>query len=234
MNAVVLVPRRADGGHRDRLWTWLARQIVGWGYPIIEGHHDEPGPFSRSLALNRAAAEAGAWDVALLVDADTFVNPHQAHAAVALAGASGAMTVGFDAFRTLSEPGTERILGGFNGSWSPLATGELIGHGSHGPVSSIVAVPRRLWDAMGGFDQRFRGWGFEDRAFAIAAATLGGEVQRIASDAWHLWHPRAARKPEDANYRANRELSRRYRAAAGDPAAVLELIAERDRAEVAA
>jgi hypothetical protein len=225
--AVVLVPRRADGGHRDRVWSWLNGEVSRWGLPIVEGHDEGSGPFSRSLALNRAAAEAGAWDVALLLDADTHVNPDQAARAIARAEDSRAMVVAFDVYRSLNRAGTERVLGGFNGSWAPLAPGEpQTGSGILGPVSSVVAVPRQLWDAVGGFDERFKGWGFEDRAFAIACDTLGG-FRRQHGTVWHLWHVRTPRNEEGPEWPASSALVGRYRRARGNPAAIRALIAER-------
>jgi hypothetical protein len=225
VKAVVLVPRRADHGHRDRLWAWLRGQLDTWGYPIIEGHHDE-GPFSRAAALNRAAAEDGPWDVAFLVDADTHVNPEQAHAAIARALRTRAMVVAFDRYRSLSPAGTEQVLGGFNGSWQPLAEQVLEGNGVHGPVSSALAVPRALWDAVGGFDERFRGWGFEDRAFAITCETLG-RFRRLHGTAWHLWHPRSPRNETGPEWANSTALVREYRQANGDREAVRALIAQR-------
>jgi hypothetical protein len=221
---VVLVPRREGDPQRDRVWNWLRGQIATWDYPVVEGHH-EGGPFSRAIALNRAARQAGDWDVAILLDADTHINPAQGHAAAAKAAATGRMVVAFDVYRSLSPRGSERVLAGFNGSWAPLAVETLRGQGIHGPVSSAVAVPRALWDDVGGFDERFRGWGFEDRAFAVACETFGG-FARLPGVAWHLWHRRAARRPEDANFLANQALARRYRQAAGDRRAIRAVIAE--------
>jgi len=53
---VVLVPRRADSGHRDSLWAfaraWWLQQHPDW--PLFEGVH-EYGPFNRAAAINQAA-----------------------------------------------------------------------------------------------------------------------------------------------------------------------------------
>lgn len=213
----ILVPRRADGGPRDRLWTFIRETYEGHGWPIVEGHH-EGGPFNRSAALNAAAFEAGSWDVALIVDADTHVQPPQVEAAVELAGRSGSIVYAHDRWRGVGRSGTERILrGGYHGSWAPLAESTLLN-----TVSSCLAIGRPLWDAVGGFDERFRGWGFEDRAFAIACATIGG-AERIPGAAWHLWHPRAPRAPSDPDFIRNRELVAEYRRAAGDVAAIATL-----------
>ena len=59
-------------------------------------------------------------------------------------------------------------------------------------MSSVVVVSRKQWDIIGGFDEQFRGWGFEDTAFAAAAETFGGII-RMDGEVIHFWHPTAAR-----------------------------------------
>lgn len=183
---VVLVPRRADGGHRDRLWSyvrdeWL-REFPNW--TIAEGHHHD-GPFNRSAALNRAARDAGDWDVAVVADADTVTPPDQVHEAVATARHLGCAVLAYDQWCGLHERGTERVLAGDRRSWRRWTR-----HRYRNTVSSCLVVPRRLWDSVGGFDEGFVGWGFEDVAFWSALDVLGPRpVQRIAGPCWHLWHP---------------------------------------------
>ena len=58
----------------------------------------------------------------------------------------------------------------------------------HPSVSSVVVVSRKQWELIGGFDEQFKGWGFEDTAFAAAAATFGGIV-RMEGEVIHFWHP---------------------------------------------
>lgn len=219
----ILVPRRAGDPIRDRLWTFTrakwAELFPDW--PIVEGHHDE-GPFSRSAAVNRAALEAGPWDAAVVIDGDVLPDPDAIRAAVAIA-ATGRAALGFDRRMHLNREGTEKVLEGFRGSWSPFVEKEF-----RDSVSSAVAVSRGLWEAIGGFDELFVGWGWEDVAFWNAAATLGGaEPARVVGRLWHLWHPRSTEaRPSEATFQTNRERGRRYRRARFDLEATLELIAE--------
>ena len=86
MKAVILVPRRADHGHRDKVWDWCRawweRELPE--LEIVEGHHDA-GLFNRSAAVNRAAREAGAWDVAVIIDADVICDPGRVREAIEVA-----------------------------------------------------------------------------------------------------------------------------------------------------
>lgn len=223
MRVVVLVPRRKDGGHRDRVWAWCrdwwGREFPRW--PIVEGHHED-GLFNRSAALNRAAAQAGRWDVALLIDSDVICSPEKVREAVQVAHRDGDhLVLPFNVRYNLNQRGSAAVMAGEDGSWR-----SYIGITYRDQCSAIVAVPRGLWDQVGGFDERFVGWGFEDNAFACSAETFGGRsLEHLDGEVWHLWHPTAREgRPNSPTYRANRERHNLYRAALGDREATRALI----------
>lgn len=190
---VILVPLRdaAHGGSewRDRLWEfcqgeWVKRHPT---YRIFEGHHNE-GPFNRAAAINTAAAAAdaavGRWDVALIIDADILADPAAVEAIVAKAAATNRMCVSHTRRVMLSHRMTERVLGGYTGSWEQPT--QKVWTDS---CSCCVAVSRALWDAVGGFDEGYVGWGFEDSAFGELAKVEGGPEHYENSTLFHLWHP---------------------------------------------
>lgn len=206
--ARLIVPRRSDNGHRDRLWDLCRQYWENDGHwDIAEGEHTD-GPFNRSAAINEAAR--GAWDVAVILDADTILDIDQIEQGIATAHTTGELVLPFTCRNLLNQRGTKEILAGYQGSWERWVTKrEKVGD-SYEHVSSCLCVPRRLWDEVGGFDERFEGWGGEDDAFHAACSTLAG-VARIEGHAWHLWHPPAKRK--DGLYRQAKALSDRYLAA---------------------
>lgn len=182
MKVRIIVPRRADRGDRDRLWTYC-RNHWETELPeaeIVEGHHDA-GPFNRSAAINAAAR--GDWDVAVILDADVVLAADQVRAAIDRARATDRNVVAFSRRRLLSRPGTLKILAGYRGSWSSFVAGT-----QRTNVSTCVVVTRALFDDVGGFDERFVGWGGEDNAFSDACRALRGRIERLDGDAWHLWH----------------------------------------------
>lgn len=225
MRVVVLVPRRAGDAHRDRVWTWVQtwwqERFADWPAPV-EGHHDDGGPFNRAAAINAAAASAGAWDVAVVADADSLVDPDSLRAAVRRAAQAWRVVIAFERFAYVSRWMTERVLAGYKGSWEPGVEWSMTG-----TCSSMLAVPRVVWDATGGFDDRFVGWGWEDVAFSHAAATFGGAVERQSGTLWHLWHPPAGTAGPHGHEEANGELALRYRDAAGNRRAMAALRDER-------
>lgn len=216
MRVVVLVPRRADNGPRDRVWAWVANrwaaELPEWD--VVIGDHDAgEGLFNRSEALNRAAATAGRWDVAMIADSDSFVGRVEALAAVGWAGSTGRLTYAHSVFRYLSRQMSASVLDGFMGDWMPGVDWSL-----NNTQSSMLAVPRVLWDEVGGFDSRFCGWGMEDVAFASACETMGGAANRVPGSVWHLWHPPST--DPTAARSANVQVLNPYLRAIGDRAAM--------------
>lgn len=207
MNAAVLVPRRADGGRRDALWAWVAARWADThpDIPVHEGHDDGPHKFNRSLAINRAAAQADGADVLIIADSDSFVAPPQIDAAcrIALDPDAPSFVLAYDVYNYLSRPMSDRVMDGYGGWWGAE-------HGIEwamtGTCSSMVVVPRWLFDEVGGFDEGFVGWGFEDVAFSVACQTFGGGIARVKGDAWHLWH---LSSPENHNGSPEWERNRR-------------------------
>lgn len=226
--AVVLVPRRAGDPHRDAAWEYVRRSWAAHGWPIYVGEHND-GPFNAAAARNLAAAAADAdqrWEVAVFVDADTvMLDPGPVLEAVRMAAGKRLLVRPYARYWQLDEAGSAQLMAGA----TRRPAGHLLRETAHGGVN---VVSRELWDAVGGYDERFRGWGSEDTAFELACVALGG-LRRLRGEVFHLWHPISAdRNTSHPGYLANVALRGRYEAARR-PAAMRELLAERDGTEVA-
>lgn len=221
MKAVLLVPRRAHP-ERDKLWEWCRARWERY-FPdleIHEGHHDE-GPFNRSAAINTAAR--GDWDVGIVIDADVFLRESQVRAAIAGALA-GRVTWGHRRWRGLHEDHTRRVIRhglDFGPEIDRDDMDVLVERTNPRSWSCCIAIPRATWDDMGGFDERFVGWGYEDMAFKSLVTSLypWGYVD---GDVYHLWHPRSEERivkgqpaiTASPEYVMNARLGRRYMVAA--------------------
>lgn len=165
--------------------------------------------------------------MAVILDADVFAPGDQVEAAVKVAVDTGRLTLGFTMFEGLTPHMTERVLQGYEG---PYDKGVRFKSDVH--ESSIVVVPRKLWQELGGFDDRFVGWGQEDVAFCHAARLIGGGIERVPGTVYHLWHPRSQyRHPGLASYQAAQALGARYRSCSTDED-VRSLLTEPRRAPV--
>jgi hypothetical protein len=204
-NRVILVPRRADNGHRDMLWNYCKPYWGNFGYPIYEGDHLD-GPFNRGAAVNAAARLAGDWETALIIDSDVIVGEAQVHDAIHLAEKLQRLVFAFRTHQALNHIGAKKVMDGFKGNWLPY-----VRNVQYDNKSACLVVPRKVWDMVGGFDERFVGWGFEDLAFAYSCSAAAGNYLRIGGDLWHLWHP-ISRENNHASplYLANRDLCSRY------------------------
>jgi hypothetical protein len=164
------------------------------------------------------------WAVAAIIDADVICDPPTFEAGALEAMATGAMVLPFDVRYDLHQRGSERVMAGHTGSWKPYVARTYTDM-----VSSVVILTRELWDAIGGFDESFVGWGFEDNAFACAAETFSGQpIRKLRGDVWHFWHPTAPEgKRGSATHTRNKARAELYLAARGDPVATRALQASR-------
>lgn len=206
---VVAVPYRAHNGpRRDLLWRYVRGHLEKHhpDYPIYLGESSQ-GLFNRAHAINDAATKAGAWDIVVVCDADTFVAPAQLDEAVGLAAKTGRLVAAFTSVVELDRTATERFL---SGDENPRLSAVRIRTHDIAIQSSVLAVPRTLWDAVEGFDTKFCGWGGEDNAFWQSCAIIGGEPLRIDGPALHLWHRSVKPTFLDYHYQLNQRRWHRY------------------------
>ncbi len=226
--SVLLVPRRAHPD-RDPLWAWCRARWQRYlpDVPIYEGHHND-GPFNRSAAINTAAKLAdadGRWDIGIVIDADVFLRVSQARAAIESA-AQGKVTWGHRRWRGFAPDHTKRLLNPrVETDFGPEIDRDdmdiYIERTNPRSWSCFIAIPRAIWDDMGGFDERFVGWGYEDMAFKSLVTSLY-PWDLVKGDVYHLWHPRSEERivkgqpsvTATPEYVANARLGRRYMIAA--------------------
>lgn len=195
----VCVPYRPDLGHRDRVWAMCEARwrILLPGVEIVTGA-DESEPMNRSRWRNLAAV--GDWEFAVFADADIMVSmPEQITFAVEAASRTGFLTYAHEWRAQLSETGTTQVLLG-----TDPCRAEIEAWDPH-TFSGCYVVPRGLWEQVGGFDERFVGWGWEDLAFMRACGAIGGGLGRAPGVIYHCWHPQ-----EHGDGVGNEELWRAY------------------------
>lgn len=225
VRAVVLVPWRPSDDRRRILWDWVRPFLSELGWPIIEGD-DGKEPFSRAAAANAAATASGDWDVALLADADTVQDPRAAQHAARWALETGGAVRPWTHRIKLSQPGTLKLVQSGPEAVCDCDRDRRDRTNPHGGGGTLV-VSRAAWDAVGGMDEDFRGYGNEDLALraAIETLVLGEGLPAVPGTIWHLWHQPAPRVGSArAATPANQERWNLYRAARWKPEAMRELV----------
>lgn len=191
MNVVILVPWRPTPD-REGPWEHGRSHLEELGFPIFTADSDGP-VFSMAQAFNRAADRP--WDKAILSEADVWCPVDQIRAALELGG----LVYCYDRHVRLSRPETDRFLeaGVMPDRAAAPAESKL---GSNG----VRVIDRDLWDLVGGYDERFVGWGAEDNDFLWRCVDAGGPVNRVAGPMFELAHEHEP--VYRSGYRANRKL----------------------------
>lgn len=199
----VLIPYRPDTEYRERLNAVTSRLWRATGAEVIYASDGLTGPFSFSKAIN-AARRAASGDCFLSYSVDALPPSPDTLARLASRLHAGTPWVaGWRGQIRYSGPQTDLILAGAPAS----AVGEPIGGISLGR-EALVAVRADVWDELRGYDERFLGWGPEDKAWHFALKTLypDGEDQPTEGLFRTLWHPTTPR----TLLKKNVELFREY------------------------
>lgn len=211
MNISILIPWRSDGpdGHRQKIWNYLRPLWEKTPFEICVGEDDLFGtetthptgscegdserhahvkvkmlPFNAAQAFNRAAEKA-TGDVFVLMGADLYPNVE----AVLRAGGWATRRPGWaPAYRTvgyLSEAHTAALIAGEVGIYGlPFETIDYTCQG-------ILAIQRSAWDEVGGMDERYAGWGWEDTDLIRRLTRKFGDIAAmppVGTQAISLWH----------------------------------------------
>lgn len=202
----IVVPWRPGSPDRERAWEWAERWWKQFDWPIHIVEHEGKAPFSRSWCINEGARRAWPWDILIAIDADVFTeDPQQVRDGVRVAWETGRLTIPLTVGADLNDRGTRLLVAGQPGWEKQL-------HKRREVCTSRVWIMRRdLFEVVGGFDERFRGWGHEDVAAFHSMRTLRG-CEQLPGTCYHLWHtpsfPKARRTREwsDGNTLVQRYL----------------------------
>ena len=180
-----------------------------------------PGPYNRAWGLNVGAVAAlgtrdpGAARGALcLLDADLLAPPDFLARGLAAMEEGVRALLPYREILYLDAPSTERVLATEPAAGAPadlVAPAVLTGRRFTDSLGGALWVDAALYLAVGGHDERFRGWGSEDREMARRLERAAGRLRRLDGCLLHLDHPRPPESDEaaTANQRLWAELRRR-------------------------
>lgn len=220
----MLIPYRSDKGHRDRIFEWLLDRynVLLPDAQICIGE-DPQEPFNRARARNNAFSQATS-DTLLVADADTVFNPDPIMRAVWSVFSRRTWILPYDTYYNVTMDDTFEILK--SDPAGSLPRPDRWDHRLTTAVSGLLVLSREAFEKVGGYDERFEGWGYEDNAFQLALDTLYTPHERFFGEyCLHLWHPVA---PDGAFNSPTIQQSRarfcQYRNAAGNPRAMSQVL----------
>lgn len=202
MTCDIIIPYRDTGdGWRNRIQDWHVERLTNMFAEdddtsvLIVDSQDEP--FSRGGSRNLGVDLSDA-DYVALVDSDTYFNKlYFDWGLIALMAMDKSWVVPFDNYKRITQETTEELLNS-DPSTDKFAflDEEVIHNFVHPPVppyQEVVAgcllFRRQDFLDIGGYDERFTGWGWEDRALADKANAMLGHYVRTEGTVIHMWHP---------------------------------------------
>lgn len=232
---VVVLPFFGHDPHRKKVFDAL------YSYYTAESFFDvvtlgDLEVDSRSSARNdliRAATYSD--DLIAIVDADVYVQTDVLEQAFHRVTQGASWCVGYDkwGYHRLKESFSDQILNNFIATGSqamvrPSGMACIQGGGFNSYASALI-MSRDFFERCGGYDERFRGWGYEDDAFRDVAITFGGEPWRPSRGfLTHFWHPEPNELTWDQpNIQWNEALHREYKKRKKDKRAMREFLEER-------
>ena len=261
----IIVPFGGTDHARLRAWDWLfiylrdhlpeAEIIIGRDKSSERRcWRKHPRPFSKARAVNNAFKRTHG-DIIVILDADAYIDTKVLEQVAARLRAQRSIGnrrwfVPFTHLYRLTKDFTDQILRSDPSDplvpLSPPRPSTIESTEGSGPLNIFgamcIVLPREAFDAVGGMDPRFIGWGGEDLAFAQALDTIWGPMQTTANDIYHLWHPRITAPGDGPDWTvkmwagqggpgANNWLSAQYQRAYRDPNEMARILRDGRRAK---
>lgn len=213
------------------------------GAEIVIGE-DSGSPFSKTCALNNAFKKSHG-DVIVLIDADCYIEPSVITQCAYRIRKARQLSerIWFVPYRhmyRLTREATAHLLASDpTAPWcfpvppKPFDVGDTHGSDvSHWFGALVQLMPREAFEATGGMDPRFRGWGSEDVTFVRTLDTLYSHNRTTWNQVLALWHPQHGdtvlnrQWDNQTGSNVNKNISMRYFKEYRDPARMLKIIKE--------
>lgn len=208
----VIIPWRDSGDarrQRNLAYVRAYYQKLDMGPVILSGDGKEDGHFNRQAAYNRGLTQTSA-DTILWNEADTLIPLPQIMSAAQMAQSRPGLVIPYTERHELSPAQTGRVLQNLADPFDEPGEDRIFKHGTS--IGQAGVTTRHTIELIGGWDENFQGWGYDDNAMLHVFSELAGKTRFV--DGWgvHLWHPPAYRKPSKEAAQQTRRNAERNRA----------------------
>lgn len=228
MRWTVVIPAHTEDLYRAKALDYVVGRYREMGLDVVVDSANHDGEWSKGASVDAAVARTDA-DGLIVSDGDVFVGNG------VLTGAMHAVDVGapwvqpHSVVVRLGIRDTQRIYRR-RPNWDGMSQWQWLRHPA-ARGGGLVVLSRAAYDASGGIDPRFVGFGGDDVSWARALDTLVGPGVCHSHALWHLWHPPTPRRKGNRGSDANETLAGRYIDSAGQPLRMRLLVAEHRRAD---
>ena len=190
----------------DHVTSWYKENIPSATLIYSDSKRER---FSLSAARNLGAKKASSYDVIIHNDADVIPTLQSVLDGIVQTLETNLFSNPYTEFRELTQADTERFLNG------EIAIDDAGHNKIPGACSGVVITTPSSWKSVGGLDESFIGWGYEDAALSVAHRTLlGQDFLAIPGIAYSMYHE-SAEKNIDLLQR-NRNILQEYFNAEGN------------------
>ncbi|WP_284036274.1 galactosyltransferase-related protein [Neobacillus sp. 114] len=225
-NVSIIIPFQTDNGPRAKAFEWIKKYYARVMPEAELCLGIISGDINKAKAINLAAKKA-TKDIFVIADADVVYAPSLIEEAIKVLK-KAAWVVPFTEIYNVEKQGTKKLLQ-TKPKWPMDVNSGDCSKANwlyQGFAGKLFVIPRANFEAVGGFDERFIGWGGEDDAFSHSVRTLCGDIVNVKGRIYHLWHPSSSYQT-NPNGKANANLLGRYERASGNIKKMAEIINER-------
>jgi predicted glycosyltransferase involved in capsule biosynthesis len=193
MKQQIVIPWRDSGcEYRLRSFNFLY-EYYSQKYEIVIGDkNDVNGNFSRSGSRNDGVSKIDS-DIAVVIDSDNYISYDQIDDAIDTAKANNVLVKPNHKFAYVDKPSTEK----FYKDKIDFKNLTFQGRPANFFPGGAYVIKKRLWDLVGGMDEKFIGYGAEDNAFHIICEKELGKTKWIKGCNYHLYHPSYRHTPKE-------------------------------------
>lgn len=225
----IIIPFQSDNSIRQKNLDWIVNRYK-YLFPdfeiVIGEDNTNDYRFCKSRAINNAVRSA-TGKILIIADADMIVSKNSVEKGIRLLE-KYPLVLPYNPYFRLNRIITEQILESDYEVDMPVLqkmNSEAVYSRESARAGGMQILFRSTFESVGGYDERFIGWGGEDTCFVRAVETLFGKGKVIDGSAYHLWHPRQSSVSSyKRSKNTNKLLAEKYIEAYDNKTKMLDLI----------